>query len=209
MWDVKQYKKAINNIVIDGKINNQPVKYKKDVYFYLSEMIGYDSDTIKGWARPNSKGPNDTGVIRKMEAIFDLPCYKLEDNGQEVINKSAIYRIYELMKNYLRDEKKENEEYFLYMWNEIEKNKILLPQKLYQKIVEFIDNYLAPIVYEREETYSSCYTEEIGFWDEEGIWQVENEDARKLMHMNYVLKNIEIEEQLELFAMKELQPYLI
>lgn len=113
------------------------------------------------------------------------------------------------MKDYLHDDNMEDEDCFSRMWCEVQKYRILIPYEIFTKVNDFIDQNLAPIIYENESTYAACYTDEIGHYNDEGIWEVKSEEALKQMCMNFLLKNIEIEEALDRFAIKELHPYLV
>lgn len=117
--------------------------------------------------------------------------------------------MYELMKDYLHDENMDDEDCFSRMWSEVQKYRILVPYEIYDKVNVFIDNNLAPIIYERESTYAACYTDDIGHYNEEGAGVIKSEEALKQMCMNFMLKTVEIEEALDRFALKELQPYLV
>lgn len=125
------------------------------------------------------------------------------------VNKCAVFKAYDLMKNYLHDDNIEDVECFNKMWREVEKLKILIPTDIYAKISEFMDSYLAPIVYERKKTYANCYTDDIGFYNDDGMWEIKSDEAFRLLVRNFMLKNLEIEEALDNFAVNVLQPYLV
>lgn len=219
-WDVKKYKSILSAIKINGTFNGESVKSLEDIYDIISRSINVSFDTAKSWGRPTSTGPKDEAVLRDLEKLLgvginsfsstaetgtmtDMSDIKLSD-----FNKQAIYKMYELMKNYLHDEY-DNEETFSKMWSEIQKLQLIVPDELYMKVSDFIDNNLAPIVYDTKQTFSNCFTDEIGIYNNEGIWQIRNEEALKQMSININIKIIEIEESLDSFAMNELRPYLM
>lgn len=219
-WDVKKYKNILSAIKINGTFNGESVKSLEDIYDIISRSINVSFNTAKSWGRPTSTGPGDEYVLRDLEKLLgvginsfsstaetgtmtDMSDIKLSD-----FNKQAIYKMYELMKNYLHDEY-DNEETFSKMWSEIQKLQLIVPDELYMKVSDFIDNNLAPIVYDTKHTFLNCFTDEIGFYNEEGIWQVRSEEALKKMSININIKIIEIEESLDSFAMNELRPYLM
>lgn len=219
-WDVKKYKTVLNKIKDDGMLNGIPVKTKEDIYDIIASSLYINRDTAKGWTRPTSSGPKDEDVLMDIEKLLGVERHGFSMNVEEGdttemvvkvlsdINKQAIFKIYELMKYYLHDDEMEDEECFSRMWCEVEKQRILIPIELFSKVSEFVDNYIAPIVYEPKTIYASCYTDEIGFVNDDGNWEVKSEEALKQMAMNFMLKNIEIEEALDDFAMRELQPFL-
>lgn len=221
MWDVKKYKQVLNRIKEEGSLKGVAINSKENIYDEIAKLVFVNRETAKSWTRPTSTGPKDIEIIRHLEKTLDLPIYSLEQKTEKEeneaminysltdVNKNAIFRCYEIMKDYLHDDDMESEECFNHMWSELEKYKILIPKELYKKISDFNDEVLAPIVYDSRTTYANCYTEEIGFINEEGIWEIRSEEAAKQFCMNFMLKNIEIEEQLDAFAMKELQPFLV
>lgn len=220
-WDVMKYKKVLNQIKEDGSLDGTPINSKEEIYDIIAEKIYVNRETAKSWTRPTSTGPKDQEMVRDLEKLLGIECDSLsfetkkeETPKMEVkvlsdVNKRAIFKIYELMKDYLHSDDVDDEDCFSHMWSEVEKHSILVPDELYTKISDFMDNNLAPIIYEREKTYAACYTDEIGHYNDKGIWEVESEEALKKMCMNFMLKNIEIENALDEFAQKELKPYLI
>lgn len=220
-WDVGKYKYVVNSIKIDKIFNGKPIKSKEEIYEELAKMIFSNKETVKSWTRPSSKGPGDESMRLDLEKALGLQkdalvtCVEQKEDIMEVnanmtdFNKNAIYDCYELMKNYLHDHEMESEECFSQMWAEVEKYKIAIPEELYKKISDFIDENLAPIVYEYEETYKECHTEDIGSFNEEGVFVIKDEEGTKKMMMAFMLKNIEIENKLDEFAREYLQPYLV
>ena len=222
-WDVKKYNRVLNKIKEDGTLNGTPIKSKEAIYNLIASTIFVSRHTAKDWIRPTSPGPGDQETVRALEKMLGIPSHSLslsteaekEDISEMAVNtltdanKQALFKMYELMKEYLHDDNLEYEDCFSHMWYEIQKYRILVPNELFSIINDFIDNYLAPIIYEPEITYAACYTDEIGNYNDEGAWVVKSEEARKQMCINFMLKNIEIEEALDRFAVKELQPYLI
>lgn len=95
------------------------------------------------------------------------------------------------------------------MWMEVDKQKLLIPAELFDKIMGFIDEHLAPIVFDAEKTYADCYNDELGFYNDNGAWVGRDKEASKKIILYFYLKNGEIESELDEFAMKEFQPYLM
>lgn len=219
-WDVKKYKSILSAIKINGTFNGRSVNSLEDIYDIISQSINVSIDTAKSWGRPTSTGPKDEDVLRDLEKLLGVKINSFSSTAEKEtipdmseiklsdFNKQAIYKMYDLMKNYLHDEY-DNEETFSTMWSEIQKLQLIVPDELYMKVSDFIDNNLAPIVYDTKQTFSNCFTDEIGFYNDEGIWQIRNEETLKQMSININIKIIEIEESLDSFAMKELRPYLM
>lgn len=219
-WDEKKYKIILDTIKNNGSLNGKPVKSKEDIYEIIKENIFVSIETAKSWGRLFSSGPKDEKTIRDLEKLLGVeinsfntsvekdPIIDMSDIKLSDFNKQAIYKMYELMKDYLHDEY-DNEETFNNMWSEVQKLQLIVPDEVYKKVSDFIDNSLAPIVYEQEKVFSNCFTDEIGYYTEEGSWKIRDEEAFKKMALNINIKIIEIEESLDSFAMKELRPYLM
>lgn len=124
-------------------------------------------------------------------------------------NKNAIFECYKLMKDYLHDDEVESEKCFSKMSEEVDKLKIAIPQEIYGKIDQFIGDNLAPIVYEPEETFKECYSDDIGFYNDRGQWEIRDDEGMKNLCKAFILKLFDIEDELEEFAMKELHPLLV
>lgn len=221
MWDTEKYKKILNQLKKEGNFHGHAIKSKEDIYYEIAELIHVSYDAAKSWTRPSSTGPRDEEMVRELEKVFGLQPHSLEKKMQEGenkkmteivlsdITKNAIFKCYEAMKNYLHDDEMESEDCFCKMYSEVEKYRIMMPTSFFDKISDFIDKNLAPIVYEPEKVYADCYTDEIGYFDKKGTWVIKDEEGTKNMIMNFMVKNVEIEQQLDDFAMKELHPYLV
>lgn len=221
MWNVKAYKRVLQEIKDSGFFNGKSISTKEEIYKELAKCLFQNYETVKSWTRPTSGGPGDENVRKELEEMLGLTAGALTSNQSEEkgktmqdirltdFNKSMILRCYELMKDYLHDEDMESEDCFSHMFCEVEKLKIAIPAVVYEKICQFIDDKLAPIIYEREDTFAECYREELGFYNEEGIWEAKDEESVKKMCMAFILKTMEIEQELDAFAMEELQPLLV
>lgn len=221
MWNVKAYKEALNAVKEEGEFNGKKIRTLEEIYDELADIVHMGRDSIKGWGRPSSRGPGEDSVRLKLEKALNVPVgsFVVTDWAEEKkevsmsrlsdFNKAAIFKCYERMKEYLHDEDVENENCFYQMYAAIEIQRIAMPDTVYEKIRAFMDDVLAPVIYEREKTFSECYSEEIGYFNEEGNWEVKNEECGRKMCMAFLMKILEIEQKLDEFAMKELRPYLI
>lgn len=219
-WNPKAFEAIVNQTVKEGIFQGKSVTCKRDIYKVLKEKLCRQDTTFDKWEKDRGPG-SDLEMIRKLEELFGVREGAFEtDKKQEDeemkksmvlsdVNKTAIFNTYCFMKDYLHNDELESEECLAYMWHQVEKQKILIPPSLYNKIDEFIKKWLAPIVYENSVVYADCYTEDLGFFDEEGVFVTHDEDAAKILMKNYLLKTISIEQELDMFAEKELQPFLI
>lgn len=221
MWDVKKYKGLINTIKENGSFMENNVTTKEQIYELIGKTIHVDAGTAKSWGRPSSNGPGSNDLLIELEKALGIAEgllgrkeYKeMKEDKQKIkltdFNKQAIHSCYMLMKDYIHSDKVENEDYFADMCAEVGKYKIAIPEKIYEAIQKCIDEYLAPIVYEYHDTFAKCFTDDIGFMGDDGIWHVRDEEGVKKTCMYFIMTIIEIEENVDKFAMETLYPVLI
>lgn len=221
MWDVQKYKGLINTIKKSGSFMGSNVTTKEQIYGLIAKTIHVDADTAKSWTRPSSNGPGSNELLIELEKAlgiaegsFGRKEYKeVKEDKQEIkmtdFNKQAIHSCYMLMKDYLHSDEVENEDCFAEMCAEVGKYKIAIPEEIYEAIQKCIDEYLAPIVYEYHDTFAKCFTDDIGFWEDDGVWHVRDEEGMKRTCMYFIMTIIEIEERVDKFAMETLYPVLI
>jgi len=124
--------------------------------------------------------------------------------------RKAILDCYAEMKGYLHDDNVDNGDCLVELKRKISKNEIAIPAPIYEKIQEFIKEEFDPIIDSPRTVFKSCYTEDIGSFDEEnGLFLIESEDGAELMTINFFLTIFEIEERLETFGREVLRPYLL
>ena len=193
----------------------------KEVYELTAKEIGWDKDTVKSWTRATSKAPGNNDKIVTFEKSLAAPEdsvrrkeeKKMKNDKQEIrltdFNKQAIHSCYMLMKDYIRSDEVEDEECFANMCAEVEKYRIAIPQEVYEEISKCIDEFLAPIVYENHVTFAQCFTDDLGSFDNEGVWHMKDEEAVRKSCMYFMMKLVEIEKSVDDFAMKKLYPILI
>ncbi len=125
------------------------------------------------------------------------------------VTRNAIFNAYCLMKDYLYQGDVEDEECFCDMRYEVEKLKMLIPDCLFKEIDEFIDETLAPIVYDHDTVFADCMTDDIGYFDEDGSFHIHDEETMTKFAMNFHKVIYEIGQELDEFAMKTMRPYLV
>jgi len=219
-WDSFSFKRALNKIKKKGSINNNDIKTKENIYDYLASELAFSRDTVKGWSRPTSNGPKDEKTVRTLEKLIGVKRYEFEDrkeidnimNDTETaltdINKQAIFTMYKLMKDYLLSDKVEDEDHYSEMWSELETQKLLVPTDLCDKVSDFVNENLEPIVSDPEKTFEKCYDKKFCYL-EDGSWHVKDEASMKQIAINYYGAIFEILDKLEAFAQKEMRPYLL
>ncbi len=125
------------------------------------------------------------------------------------ITRNAIFSAYSLMKDFLFQGAVEDEQCFCDMHYEVEKLKVLIPDCLFKEIDEFIDEKLAPMVYDHDTVFADCMTDDIGCFDEDGSFHIHDEEAMTKFAMNFHKVIYEIGQELDEFAMKTMRPYLV
>lgn len=216
MWDVKKYHAAIKEAKKNGEFLGREAKTQEEIYKLLGDKVGVTRDTAKSWARAGNKGPGENDLIAKVEQAFKLRPGELGRRDEKKMkeckkktnvtdfNKYLIFRCFQTMKEFLHDDKLELEECFADMYQQIETYGIGIPEEIFKKILECIDEFLAPIVYDRERTFAQCYTDEIGSWQSDGSWRTKDKEGTWKFCINFRMKLVEIEEKIDAFAMKTL-----
>lgn len=109
--------------------------------------------------------------------------------------REAIFLCYILMVEYLESDGVEDENCFCCMCSEIESYKAYMPYSAYERISNFINETLSPIVYDYEKTFAECFTDEIGFVNDKGFWQTHNEECTYKLCSIFVSRLEEISQQ--------------
>lgn len=224
MWNPVMYDQRLEMIKKEGNFNGKHIKSKSNIHEELAEALGFSLSTIKSWARKTSTGPGDTKVIERLEDMLGLPrlsltyteltpierkesknMYKLSD-----FTKSRIMLCYELIVEYLNDDDKEYEECFTKMANKVRSQKIAMPEEIYNKIENFIDQNIAPFIYEDTDAkFTSRLIEGEEFKiEEDGSLHLLTEKATKEVIRSYLELVLEMHSKTEEFGIQELQPLL-
>lgn len=137
---------------------------------------------------------------------------KMEEKTMDTLSelsKKAIMECYSLMKDYLHDEDSESVDCFLKLRNNISKLEIAIPVPIYKEIYRFLFQELGPIALNTIETFESCYTEDIGAFEEDNLFHIKSEEGARQMAANFWETLYEIEARVEEFGRAVLRPYLI
>lgn len=234
MWDSKKFSDILDGFKTkcrnDGVLfMGQKADSKEKIYLLISDELGRseetwrESDTVKSWTRPGSTGPKTNELIERVEKILGLPAGDLgrreEKKAMEKDQKSvttmtdfsrqAIMRCYVLMKDFLRRgiENVAAEEEFLNMRQAIEMQKIAIPETIYCQLIEAV-GFLEPIVYEPQTTFACCYSDSLGYFDDEGVWHIRDGKETHFV-ANFISALLEIERDLDEYAMKNFYPALV
>lgn len=219
MWNRILYAEIIKKIARQGILDGNKVNTKEDVYKYLSEKLFVSYHTVKGWTRAASHGPGDKETLKNLEKLFGVSLEIADtkkEKGDTVMGnrysdfvKRQIMECYTLMKDYLRSENVEDENTYCEMRSEMDKRKIAIPKSVYEKITNFANEHLDPIIYDEKNTFASLYTEDIGYYDKKGVFHTRSEEKTIEFCGRFLDILLKIEQELDDFAMKELYPILI
>ena len=212
----KKFRDAIDSAFEQGKLGDEEISSKQDIYEYIEKNLFRSNETIRKWASPKSNGPKEPQDIKKLEEIFGVSLR--QENGETSVSvssdfvKSNILNAYSIIKDYLMSEEPENEECFIKMCNSIEKMKISFPDSLYEQIQNFIKNNLQPMVYDYETVFHEEHSEEYGEWGEDGTFIIKGPDCKyyfmKMMEI-HIKTIMEIEQKFDDFAIKYMRPYIL
>lgn len=219
MWNRKKYNAMLTNIAEKRQFKGCYVKNKEALYCLLSEKLFVSYDTVKGWTRAKSNGPGERRILEKLEELLETKLTvddvaQKEERERQITNysdfvKSNIKKCYDLMMDYLNSDYYEEEDVYCKMRAEMRKYRIGIPENLFAKIEECADMYLDPIIYDHANFFAELYTEDMGYFDEEGIFHLKDE-ASTLKHLGLFLEKMtSIQNEIENFAMRELYPILV
>lgn len=214
MWNRDLYVKIFDTIKKSKKFNGVSISTKEEIYKILSKEINVTVDSLKSWAKPKSNGPKSIDREELERALgLGIGSLVIEEPENITINielpeitKKALLDSYSIIKNYLRNSDVESEDQFCNMLFEIEKLKIVIPFPIYQKIDTFITEEIAPIVYDRETIFSTCYTNDIGTFDDNGTFCIKSEEGTQKFMLNFMQTIFTIEQTVDKFFINEIQP---
>lgn len=221
MWDVEKYRSVIKAIKENGTFKESNIKSKEQIYELIGKAVGVEKDTAKSWTRESSSGPGDNNLVANVEKALGITVGLLGRREEKPMkkekqrfkltdfNKNAIQSCYMLMKEYIHSDEVEDEDCFANMCAEVGKYRIAIPEEIYKEIQQCIDEFLAPIVYEYRDTFALCFADDIGYWGNDDIWHIKDEEGMRKSCMYFIMKLVEIEESVDNFAMEKLYPVLV
>lgn len=204
-----------------GFFHGRRISTKTQLYTLIGEELHQSPETVRGWRKATSSGPNpkDPEVLRELETYLNLEEGALltEDGLKKIevkennkmgniatdFQKMQIMECYEALKKFVSDMAIEDEDKYYCLRNFIETKKIALPDEVNQAFLNILD-----VV----ETYVFCdHTPEVTLdeaeYNEEGILLLKSEDA-SIKVISFFMKNLlELDEKIESFG-KELKQYL-
>lgn len=223
MWNIRKYNDTITETKKQGGHfqAKKAVSTKEEIYDALADELKYSKESLKSWGRPISDGPDDK-TASKLEKLLGLRKGFLGRKGGGKTMKKAkpsssitdfniahIFECLEHMRDYLNSDNVESMDKFIELYERISRHNVAIPTEIFDKIDSFIDETLAPIVYEPTTAFADCYSDDIGTFDFAGKFIPKDKDATNQFCLNYMQTLCDIRQELEDFARDELHPYLI
>ena len=119
------------------------------------------------------------------------------------VNKKAVYDTYLIIKEFLHKANPEAEECFGQMCYEVEKQRVLMPNDLFDGIEGFIYEKIEPIVYGSNSEEESCDV------CQDGCEYIQDINGNGRCVWRFFKEMMEAEEEFDVFAMEVLNPFLV
>ena len=122
------------------------------------------------------------------------------------LTKYGIFCCYQLIKRYISNAEIGCDECFATFINEMETYRLIIPPLIYNTIEAYVDDHIAPIAFNPEETFDISNHEEIllEIVEKNPESSLANEEYRE--RCNIIMTLNEISDEFDEFAMEYLQP---
>lgn len=119
--------------------------------------------------------------------------------------KQQIMEIYEALKNFVSGMDIENEDEYYRIRAVIERKKLVLPETIFNAIMQFMDNVVEEYVFDAEDP---AFTEEEAEY-ENGVMNIKTDAAFNKLMSHFLERLQELDEKIDQFAEQELRAYLL
>lgn len=119
--------------------------------------------------------------------------------------KQQIMEIYEALKNFVSGMDIENEDEYYRIRAVIERKKLVLPETIFNAIMQFMDNVVEEYVFDAE--YPTFTEEEAEY--ENGVMNIKTDAAFNKLMSHFLERLQELDEKIDQFAEQELRAYLL
>lgn len=133
---------------------------------------------------------------------------KTEDKRMDKVSefqKQQIMDIYEALKKYVSEMDIENEDEYYRIRAVIERKKLVLPETIFNAILQFMDNVVEEYVFEAE--YPDFTEEEAEY--ENGVMNIKTDAAFNKLMSHFLERLQKLDEKIDQFAEQELRAYLL
>lgn len=213
MFNKELFNQKCTEIVKEGCFQGHNISNKTELFDIIGEKLHLSGETIKKWCHRGKYIPGNPDYLNDLENLIGVKLWnyknpKISHPPYSQTCQNSISECYSILKHYVNSDNAEDEEHYLSMRLEIETLKLALPTELFNKIITFIESEISPLVYEQDTIFASMYSEEYGFVDDNGIFNIKGEDEFIQMIGKYIQVMIGVEEKLEAFSVQEFFPIL-
>ena len=220
VFDNWKFREILKSIVEKKELNGDRISSKQQLYVRIGEALHVSPDTVKYWQRDKSSGPDPRTpeLLKELEDYLGYPDAlqkkinieeeKTEDKRMDTVSefqKQQIMEIYEVLKNFVSEMNIENEDEYYRIRAVIERKQLVLPDTIFNTILQFMDNVVEEYVFEAE--YPAFTEEEAEY--ENGVMNIKTDAAFNKLMSQFLERLHELDEKIDQFAEQELRAYLL
>ena len=220
VFDNWKFREILKSIVEKKELNGDRISSKQQLYMWIGEALHVSPDTVKYWQRDKSSGPDPRTpeLLKELEDYLGYPDAlqkkinieeeKTEDKRMDTVSefqKQQIMEIYEVLKNFVSEMNIENEDEYYRIRAVIERKQLVLPDTIFNTILQFMDNVVEEYVFEAE--YPAFTEEEAEY--ENGVMNIKTDAAFNKLMSQFLERLQELDEKIDHFAVNELKDYLL
>ena len=163
VFDNWKFREILKSIVEKKELNGDRISSKQQLYMWIGEELHVSPDTVKYWQRDKSSGPDPRTpeLLKELEDYLGYPGAlqkkinieeeKTEDKRMDKVSefqKEQIMEIYEVLKSFVSEMAIENEDEYYRIRAVIERKQLVLPETIFNAILQFMDNVVEEYVFE-------------------------------------------------------------
>lgn len=220
VFDNWKFREILKSIVEKKELNGDRISSKQQLYVRIGEALHVSPDTVKYWQRDKSSGPDPRTpeLLKELEDYLGYPDAlqkkinieeeKTEDKRMDTVSefqKQQIMEIYEVLKNFVSEMNIENEDEYYRIRAVIERKHLVLPDTIFNTILQFMDNVVEEYVFEAE--YPDFTKEEAEY--ENGVMNIKTDAAFNKLMSHFLERLQELDKKIDQFAEQELRAYLL
>lgn len=221
VFDNWKFREILKSIVDKKELNGDRIYSKQQLYMWIGEALHVSPDTVKYWQRDKSSGPDPRTpeLLKELEKYLGYPTgalqkkinieeEKTEDKRMDKVSefqKEQIMEIYEALKSFVSEMAIENEDEYYRIRAVIERKQLVLPETIFNAILQFMDNVVEEYVFEAE--YPDFTEEEAEY--ENGVMNIKTDAAFNKLMSHFLERLQKLDEKIDQFAEQELRAYLL
>ena len=221
VFDNWKFREILKSIVKEKELNGDRISSKQQLYMRIGEALHVSPDTVKYWQRDKSSGPDPRTpeLLKKLENYLGYPTgallkkisieeEKTEDKSMGKVSefqKQQIMDIYDALKKFVSEMDIENEDEYYRIRAVIERKKLILPEIIFNAIMQFMDNVVEEYVFDAK---NPAFTEEEAEY-ENGVMNIKTDAAFNKLMSQFLERLQELDEKIDHFAVNELKDYLL